>query len=247
MRLNEGKCHLMTISTSSTDTSIHVGNAQIKESSEEKLLGVTLDKHLTFNPHVSNLCKKANQKIHGLARISKYMETEKIVLLMKTFIMSQFNYCPLVRMFHDRNLNNKINKMHLRALRIAYRDYESDFETLLKRDNSVTVHQRNLQLLMVEIYKTKENLNPEFMKDIFITNDMPYSLRGGNSLLQPSARTTNFGIETTPFIGHKLWQMLPNDIKTANPLAVFKNRIKTWKGEKCNCRLCRIFVANLGF
>ena len=87
--------------------------------------------------------------------------------------MSQFNYCPLVWMFHDRNLNNKINKMHLRALRIAYRDYESDFETLLKRDNSVTVHQRNLRLLMVEIYKTKENLNPEFMKDIFITNDVP--------------------------------------------------------------------------
>ena len=83
MRLNEEKCHLMTFSTSSTDTSIHVGNAQIKESSEEKLLGVTLDKHLTFKPHVSNLCKKANQKIHGLARISKYMETEKIVLLMK--------------------------------------------------------------------------------------------------------------------------------------------------------------------
>ena len=73
-------------------------------------------------------------------------------------------------MFHDRNLNNKINKMQLRALRIAYRDYGSDFETLLKREISVTVHQRNLRLLMVEIYKTKENLNPEFMKDIFITN-----------------------------------------------------------------------------
>ena len=178
MRLNEEKCHLMTFSTSSTDTSIHVGNAQIKESSEEKLLGVTLDKHRTFKSHVSN------QKIHGIARISKYMETEKIVLLMKTFIMSQFNYCPLVWMLHDRNLNDKINKMHLRALRIAYRDYKSDFETLLKRDNSVTVHQRNLRLLMVEIYETKENLNPEFMKDIFITNDVPYSLRSGNSLLQ---------------------------------------------------------------
>ena len=63
-------------------------------------------------------------------------------------------------MFHDKSLYNKINKMHLRALRSAYRDYESNFETLLKRDNSVAVHQRNLQLLMVEIYKTKVNLNP---------------------------------------------------------------------------------------
>ena len=198
MRFNEEKCHLMTFRTSSTDTSIHVGNAQIKESSEQKLLGVTLDKHLIFKPHVSNLCKKANQKIHGLARISKYMEKEKIVLLMKAFIMSQFNYCPLLWMFHDRNLNNdKINKMHLRAWRFAYRDYESDFETLLKRGNSVTVDQRNLQLPMVEIYKTK-------VKDIFVPNDVPCSLRIGNSLLQPSARTRNFGIETTPFIGHQL-------------------------------------------
>ena len=104
---------------------------------------------------MSNLCKKANQKIHGLARISKYMETGKIVLLMKTLIMSQFNCCPLLWMFRDRNLNDKIDNMHLRALQIAYRDYESDFETLLKRDKSVTVHQRNLQLLMVEIYNTK--------------------------------------------------------------------------------------------
>ena len=98
-----------------------------------------------------------------------------------------------------------------------------------------------------EIYKTKVNLNPEFMKDIFVTNDVPYSLRSGNGLLQPSARTTNFGIETTPFIGHKLWQTLPNEIKAASSLAVFKNRIKSWKGERCNCRLCRIFIPNLGF
>ena len=90
-------------------------------------------------------------------------------------------------------------------------------------------------------------VRPEFMKDIFVTNDVPYSLRNGNGLLQPSARTTNFGIETTPFIGHKLWQTLPNEIKTASSLAVFKNRIKSWKGERCNCRLCRIFIPNLGF
>ena len=95
MRLNEENCHLMTFSTSCTDTSIHVGNAQIKESSEEKLLGVALDKHLTFKPQVSNLCKKANQKIHGLARISKYMETEKIVLLMNENVNENVYYVPV--------------------------------------------------------------------------------------------------------------------------------------------------------
>ena len=69
-------------------------------------------------------------------------------------------------MFHGRNLNNKINRIHERALRIAYKDNVSTFEKLLEMDNSVTVHQRNLQLLMVEIYITKYNLNPSFMKQI---------------------------------------------------------------------------------
>ena len=95
------------------------------------------------------------------------MERKKLELLMKTFVMSQFRYCSLIWMFHDRNLNNKINKIDERALRIAYKDNISSFENLLEMDNSVTVHQRNLQLLMVEIYKTKSNLKQSFMKQIF--------------------------------------------------------------------------------
>ena len=76
-------------------------------------------------------------------------------------------------MFHDRNLNNKMNRIHERALRIAYKDNVSTFENLLEMDNSVTVHQRNLQLLMVEIYKKNYNLNPSFMKQIFEEKEIP--------------------------------------------------------------------------
>ena len=66
-------------------------------------------------------------------------------------------------MFHDRNLNKKIFMIRERALRIVYKDHVPTFEKLLEMDNSVTVHQRNLQLLMMEIYKTKCNRNPSFM------------------------------------------------------------------------------------
>ena len=65
-------------------------------------------------------------------------------------------------MFHERNLNNKINRIHERALRIAYKDNASSFENLLIMDNSVTVHQRNLQLLKIEIYKTKQLYETNF-------------------------------------------------------------------------------------
>ena len=85
-------------------------------------------------------------------------------------------------MFHDRKSNTKINRIHERALRIIHKDSTSNFEELLIKSNSVSVHQRNLQLLLTEIYKTVNNLNPSFMADVFVTKDVPYNLRGSNNL-----------------------------------------------------------------
>ena len=100
--------------------------------------------------------QKGNQKLHALARISKYLNEDKLKFLMKTFIQSQFNYCPLVCMFHNRTLNNKINKLHERALRIVYSNGELTFPELLDKVNSLTIHQRNLQRLAIEMYKIKK-------------------------------------------------------------------------------------------
>ena len=130
----------------------------IKNSTEEKLLGVKFDSNLSFENHVTSLCKKASQKLHALARISHYMDLNKRRNLMnarishymdlnkrsnlvKAFITSQFSYCPLIWMFHSRSLNNKINRIHERALRLVYQN-NLNFSELLDQDNSVTVHQK---------------------------------------------------------------------------------------------------------
>ena len=168
MTLNDDKCHFLVFGDKTNDVSVTVGSSLIKQSIEEKLLVVTIDKDRSFKNHLDSLCKKASQKLHALAWISKFMDTDRIVLMMNTFVMSQFSYCPLIWMFHDRRINNKVNKIHERALRIAYKDSHSCFESLLARNNPVSLHQRNLQLLLVEMFKTKENLNPSFMKDIFV-------------------------------------------------------------------------------
>ena len=83
------------------------------------------------------------------------MDLAKRKSLMKAFITSQFNYCPLIWMFHSRQLNNRINKINERALRLAYKDNKLTFNDLLKLDNSVTIHQRNLKILATEIFKVK--------------------------------------------------------------------------------------------
>ena len=71
--------------------------------------------------------KKANSKLHALARVSNFMNTDKLRLLMKAFIESQFSYCPLVWMFHSHTLNNKINKLHDRALHLVYKARETNY------------------------------------------------------------------------------------------------------------------------
>ena len=144
-------------------------------------------KKLDFKNHVNTLCKKAGQKLHALARISNYVDVEKLRVMM-------FSYCPLVWMFHDRSVN-KINKIHERDLRIAYKDSCSNFEELLTKANTVSIHHKNLQLLATEIFKTQRNLNPRFMNQIFVEKDTPYTLRGGRNILAPKPNTTGYGLE----------------------------------------------------
>ena len=229
------------------EISIKIGEACVKESTEENLLGITSDQSLSFKQHVKTLCKKAGQKLHALARISRYMDTELLEQLMRAFVLSHFSYCPLVWMFYDRTLDHKINRVHERALRIAYKDYGNDFGFLLEQTKSVPVHVRNLQLLMTEIYKTKSDLNPLFMKDIFMERHISYNLRHGTDAQLPKVRTTSFGIETIAYLGNKLWQLLPQEIKQSNTLPIFKKQIRCWNGNKCNCRLCKTYIPKVGF
>ena len=86
---------------------------------------------------------------------------------MKSLIKSQFRYCPLIWMFHSRALNNKINSIYERALRITYNDSKSTFEELLNKDNSVSIHHRNFQVLAIKMFKIKNNMAPEFLNGIF--------------------------------------------------------------------------------
>ena len=140
MKANADKCHLLVSSDERCTAKIE--DFSIKNSTEEKLLGVKFDSKLSFESHITSLCKKASQKLHALARISHYMDLNKRRSLMKAFITSQFSYCPLIWMFHSRNLNNKINRIHEQVLRLVYQNNLS-FSELLDLDNSVKVYQKD--------------------------------------------------------------------------------------------------------
>ena len=140
-------------------------------------------------------------------------------------------------MFHSIKLNERINHIHERALRIVYKDFNLSFQELLIKGNSSNIHHRNLQKLVSEIFEVKNGLSPELMNDVFEFIEKPYSLRTTSHFRSRKIRTTKYGIETLSYLGPKLWNLVPNEYKITESLEDFKAKIKTWVPENCPCKL----------
>ena len=247
MKLNEGKCHFLISGNINEHLWVKVGDALIWESSEEKLLGITIDKKLNFNSHLNKLCKRVSAKVTALGRIVKLLPFYRKRTLLKTFIESQFSYCPLIWIFCSRRINRKINHIHERALRLVYDNYTASFDDLLKKDNTVSIHHRNIHYVAIEMYKVKHNLSPPLMRDIFEEKGTS-ATRSGCIFARPRIKTVNNGDHSLRNFGPVVWNnMLPDKLKACSSLIEFKNAIKLWIPKNCPCRLCKNYVPGLGF
>ena len=129
-------------------------------------------------------------------------------------------------MFHRRSLNLKINRIHERALRIIYNDKSLPFQKLLEKDNSFTMHHKNIKILATEAYKFLQGLSPPLMNEIFVERNNNYSLRGNNVLTRRRVNSVRYGTETVSFLAPKIWDILLKEIKDSESLDIFKRKIK---------------------
>ena len=176
------------------------------------------------------------------------MEKPQLELTMTTFIMSHFSYCPLVWMFRNSASNNKINKIHERALRIIQKDCTSNFQELLNKSNSVSVHQRNLQLLLTEIYKTVHNLNPPFMTQVFEEKDHTIKLSGKQQPCLSRSKDNVVWHRHHQVYWKKIMAGTANRIKRSQSLEIFKQKVTLIRNFDCSCRMCQnFFQASVSF
>ena len=143
-------------------------------------------------------------------------------------------------MCHSRALNNKINRLHERCLRIIYNDKTSTFKELLEKDNSVSIHYRNIQALAIEMHKAANGMSPEIMNEIFqLTEKSHYNLRYTSEFIIPPIHSVCHGSESHCYLGPKLWELIPPVIRQIDTLSEFKKAIKKWKPTNCPCRICK--------
>ena len=209
--------------------------------SSAELLGIQINHKLEFNLHISNICQSALSQLNALFRLKRFLGYKEKMILINSYFMAKFNYCPLVWMFSSASLLKKIEKLQKRALRFLYNDYGISYEEVLINSGRATMNVNRLRILCIEIYKTINNLNPEFMRDLF-------SLRETNRLIRkiymlnlslPVHNQVTFGSKSLKICKRpKIWNSLPYHIKSSENLELIKMIIKHWNGTRCNCKVC---------
>ena len=214
-------------------------NTSVYTQTPVKLLGVLLDNKLNFNDHVSFIVKKATRQLNCMKRIAYALPTDIKLLLYKSFVMSNLNYCPAVWHHCGARNTDKIEKIQFRALRFVFSDYDTPYEALLLRANMPSLEVRRLRVIALEVFKATNDFSPSYMKGLFTQQTTKYNLRSGNSIRPKTNRTTNYGLHSFTHFGGTLWNSIPSEVRKNADIKTFKMFLQTWNGPRCMCSFCR--------
>ena len=220
-------------------TSLFIGGSEIKCEDSVKLVGVTFDFMLNFETHVSDICRKAARQINVLLRIGKYLSLETKILIYKSFIKSNFNYCPLVWHFCYKRSSDKLEKLQFRALRLVFNDFSSSYETLLEKVNMPSLHKSRIRLIAMETFKILHKLTPAYLHDLVTYIESRYSFRYDNLADLPRVRTARHGKSTFRYEAATVWNSLPNELRKVEDFGEFRRLVHTWSGSSCKCSMCK--------
>ena len=211
MKPNPKKFQFMIFGKSPKQSIIlNINETKIRKSSSLVLLGLKIDIWLTFKDHINILRRRTSFKLYALRRKRKYLTTDKAKLLCNAFLNSQFNYALIIWMFCHNQDYLKIEKNQYKDLKIVCNSNDS-YEELLLHNNEVSIHQKQLRLLVTAIFKSLPDVNLDFMKSYFTIKEIHYCLRNENVF--ENTINTRYGTNSLLFRACFVWNKLPLSIK----------------------------------
>ena len=97
------------------------------------------------------------------------------------------------------------------------------------------------------MYRSKHGIAPKIICELFNEANVPYNLRQDASFRSYNVKTALYGTETLSYLGPKIWNLVPSNIRDCATEPIFRKKIKKWKPDRCPCRPCKVFISNLGF
>ena len=224
--LNTDKCCLIVSGYKHEHVWANRAKDLIWESNDVNLLRVTIDRDLRFDKPFQTLCSKANQNLNAPSRIGNLISFNKRRTPFKSFVEPQIKYCLIVWMCHSRHINNKINKLHERALRVVYDDGVSIFHELLAMDKSFCTHHQNIQRLLIGICKALHGTSGNSLKELFVKRESTINLRSKPGLVIPSVNSILKGKNSFTSSGSVIWNSLPIEMREDQSILSFVTKIK---------------------
>ncbi|XP_057305293.1 uncharacterized protein LOC130642223 [Hydractinia symbiolongicarpus] len=201
LQLNADKCQLIVFEKARFSLVLINFNGNIlKECNNVKLFGVNFDNALSFTKHINALCKSASAKLSALRRISIFMSFDERSIIANLFVASETRYCPLIWSFTTRSSLARIERVHIRTLELCY-------DPTQERSVCKTMHRHYCDLLLREVFKTRNGLSPSYMQSVFPFKETPlYNLRRGCSIMRNRIVCL---LVSASHIGSQLWDSLP--------------------------------------
>ena len=227
MKANPDKCQAIAVGkkTHSNPPVFQIDDSNITCDESVKLLGVDIDFMLNFDGHIQSICKKAAQQLNILKRLGKSLTKLSKLTIFHTFILSNFNFCPLSWHFCSKRNTQKIEKVQERALRFVYEDYTTSYTELLNKIGLPSLHIRRIRTMAIETYKIFSKQSPTVLNDLIRIKDSKYNFRYSNLLQVPQVRTTRYGKNSFRYAAPVLWNSLPDELRVCINFNQFKKMI----------------------
>ena len=203
-----------------------------------KLLGVNFDSNVNFSFHIEEVCKKAGRQLNALGRLSRKADFTTRLTIFRSFVVSNLDYCAIVWHFCNKEDSNRIEKIYERGIRLVYQDFDSSYSDLLIKANLPSLELKRQRTLAIEVYKALNDLSPSYICNLFnVSNTVT---RGNDTnIFLPRVNKTFSGLHSFRYEGVKIWNELPDGIKTSPTLSSFKDSIVSWNGYQCKCNQCK--------
>ena len=234
LKLNKDKTELLVISSlhlaRPTLSHIHVCDERVLASSKASNIGVLFDESLSMAPQVTAICKSAFYHLRKISLIRKYLTVDAAQLLVQALVTSKLDYCNSLLYGSPKYLIKQLQRVQNAAARVV---------TVSPKFCHITPVLKNLHWLPIDLriefkiltitYKALHDLAPAYIKNLLKNYYPPRDLRSSkkNLLVVPAFRTNSYGRRAFSVIAPLLWNSLPQHIRDAGSLDIFKRRLKT--------------------
>ena len=181
---------------------------------------MTKDFQLNFNVQALTICKRASKQLNVLKRVGKHLRRLGKLNIYHSFILSNFNYCPLTWHFCGEVNTKKIVKIQERALRFIYSDYSSSYESLLIKSQLPSLKVRRMRPIALQSTKILNNLSPAYLNDL-LTFKIILIISGTREQL----KTVKHGSRSFRSTAAKIRNSLPKHLRDISSFGVFKNQM----------------------